>query len=115
MSRLTNPMRVSARDRCGFCCIGFIAIVASSVLLAIALVVLLIMYPHWPYWTEVAIWIGFAALVAYFGSVLVSDVMSAREDARTSRRGVDVNERGVPIQHAVLQQNKRSYGRNQQS
>jgi len=115
MSGLTNPTRASARARCWVGCIGAIAIVTSPGLLPIALLVLHIMYPLWPYWTEVGILIGFAALLAFFGSVLVSDIMAGLEDSRARRRGVDVNERGVPIRQVVLQQNKSSYGRNQQS
>lgn len=115
MSGPTNPMRASARTLCWVCCIGAIAIVTSPALLAIALLVLHIIYPLWPYWTEVGIWIGFAALLAFFGSVLVIDIMTGLEESRAKRRGVFVNERGVPIRQDVLLQNRKRYGRNQQS
>lgn len=115
MSGPTNPTRASARTPCWVCCIGAIAIVTSPALLAIALLVLHIMCPLWPYWTEVGIWIGFAALLAFFGSVLAIDIMTGLEESRAKRRGVDVNERGVPIRQEVLLQNRKRYGRNQQS
>ncbi|CAB3670252.1 hypothetical protein YH64_005490 [Achromobacter sp. LC458] len=115
MSELTNPTRASARTLCWVWVIAAIAIVTSPALIAIALLVLHIMYPLWPYWTEVGIWIGFAALLAFFGSVLVNDIMTGLEESRAKRRGVVVNERGVPIRQDVLLQNRKRYGRNQQS